>query len=76
MRKGEMNVLTRDGDATLTWDVQDRNQVAAARGAFNRRKREGYVAFRLDERGRDGSAIDTFDPTAKRIVMSKLVIGG
>lgn len=76
MRESQMNVLTREGDAMVAWNVEDQNQVAVARGEFNRRKREGYMAFRLDDGGRDGSAIDTFDPTAKRIVMSKPVVGG
>src|SRR5260370_23551633 len=78
-----MEVMDITGHKTVTWNPDDAASVAEARREFNRLKREGYQAFRMDfdrENGvcveEDGELITEFDPTAGKLLMSPHMRGG
>lgn len=78
-----MQVMDPSGHKTVTWDPDNAASVAEARREFNRLKREGYQAYRMNvvhEDGvvveEDGERITEFDPQAGKLLMSPHMRGG
>jgi hypothetical protein len=79
---GTMEVMDRTGHTTVTWDPENAESVANARTEFDRLRREGYSAFRMDAVGEGvvvenkGERIDTFDPAAGKLLLIPQRVGG
>jgi len=78
-----MEVMDHTGHKFLTWDPDVPSTVEEARQEFDRLRRQGYQAFRLNVQHQDGvlveedgEVIDRFDPTAGRLMMSPRQRGG
>lgn len=69
-----LHALDSTGDTSLTWDVGQPQEVAAARELFTTLKGKGYLAYRVD--GENREAIRKFDATAPKIVMTPQLVGG
>lgn len=72
---GTMNVLSREGDTTHTWNRSNESEVAAAREAFVRFKDRGFAAFRTDRYG-SSARIQEFQPDAEKIIFVPPIAGG
>lgn len=73
---GTLHVLDHTGDSRTIWNPENQDEVDAAKEMFNRLKRKGYLAYKVDETGGKGEQIREFDPTAGRIIMSPQLVGG
>jgi len=59
------------------WDPRDRDEVKAARAAFDAAKGKGMLAYAVDADGEQtGEVIREFDPSLSKIVMTKQLAGG
>jgi hypothetical protein len=73
---GQIRIMGRTGDARLTWDTDNQNEVDAAEEMFDRLVRQHYVAFHVNENGKEGSVMKRFDPEAGKIIMVPPMSGG
>jgi len=69
-------IMDHTGDTKRIWDPTKPVEVEDARASFDRLKKEGYVAFRVDERGEAGEIMREFDPQAGRVIMRPPMAGG
>lgn len=71
----ELRQLARVGDIKIAWDSENDKEIAVAREIFDKRIREGWIAFR--EKGEfKGDKIRIFDPDAERIILIPPITGG
>lgn len=76
-RTGEMRGMDETGDWKHEWDPDDKKEVDQMRKTFDHNvKDKNFKAFILDEKGKRGEQIFTFDPKAKRIVLVPPMAGG
>lgn len=75
IRPHELRVLDATGDTKTTWDADNPDEVAAARGVFDKMRAKGYRAFRVDGDER-GARMDVFDPAAGALIMVPQLRGG
>ena len=78
-----MEVMDSNGHTTVTWDPENADSVRDAKREFDRLKRAGYQAFRMDTVSENGVVVEekgeqmtTFDPTAGRVLMVPQLRGG
>lgn len=77
-----MDIMDRTGHTTVTWDPNDPQSVADAQREFDRLRRDGYSAFRMEAAGESvvvenkGERIDRFDPAAGKVLMIPQRVGG
>lgn len=70
-----MKTLDHTGDTEVSWDPGNPDEVAAARRTWDHLVGEKkYLAYRVD--GKDKTKIQVFDPKARKIVLSKQLVGG
>lgn len=75
--KNVMNILDSTGHSTVEWDPDAPAEVEAARIQFTAMVDKGYRAFRVNDDGRqEGSRLQTFDPTAEKIMFVPQLKGG
>jgi len=72
----ELRVIDETGDSKTTWDVNNPDEVEAARETFNKLKEKKYIAYSVKRNGKKGEIINEFDPDAGMIIMSPPVVGG
>lgn len=74
---GELAILCHEGDTKLMWDANIPDEVANAKRTFEDLTKKGYTAFRTKGKdGEKGTRMDTFDPTAERIILVPRLVGG
>lgn len=73
---GTMHVMDQTGHTSVTWDIDQPDEVAAARETFDRLIRAGYSAFAVEGRDQQGRRITTFDPQAGKLMMVPQLRGG
>jgi hypothetical protein len=73
---GVLEAIDLTGDTKIHWDKDKEAEVAAARASFDALKAKGYVAFKLSGDGSTGGQLDSFDPSAERILMQPQMRGG
>jgi hypothetical protein len=73
---GELSVLDKTGDTKIIWDSARRDEVDAARRAFDDLKAKGYLAYSVTKKGDKDEVIKKFDPDAERIIMAPPLVGG
>lgn len=72
----ELCVLDHTGDSRIQWDRRNSDEIAVARSRFNELRAKGYLAYRVNRSGNQGEVLDTFDPTAERIILHAPMVGG
>jgi hypothetical protein len=74
---GIIHELNNDGDSRIMWNHNNPDEVAAARSHFDALRAKHYIGYRaVGEKGERGDIINTFDPTAERIIMVPRQVGG
>lgn len=73
---GELCVMDHTGDTKSIWNPDNPDEVSAARSTFDSLKSKGYLAYTVEESGKRGSLIHSFDPRAGKIIMSPPMAGG
>jgi hypothetical protein len=66
---GELRAIDETGDTKLIWDEDNADEVEAAEETFNRLKKKGYQAFKVDKKGEQGKKMEKFDPSAEKLIM-------
>lgn len=70
-----MEVCTPRRKETVTWSPVSSRSIDAAGEVFRLRIQQGYLAYTVGA-GDERQQIDTFDPTATRIVLHHAIAGG
>jgi len=77
VRQGSLQVMdAAAGDYKVIWDRDDRDLVDEARATFERLKKKGYIAYKVEGDGSKGEIIHEFDPDAEKLIMSPPLMGG
>jgi hypothetical protein len=74
--RSELCCMNHEGDKRIMWDSSAHDEIKEAEETFNEYKKKGYLAYRVNKKGDQGSVIDAFDPSAERIIMQPQMIGG
>jgi GrpB-like predicted nucleotidyltransferase (UPF0157 family) len=72
----EIAVMDHSGDSKQIWDIDNPDEVEAARKMFDELKAKGYTGFHVKEDGAAGKRMDTFEPKAGRLIMVPALKGG
>ena len=73
----ELAVMDPTGDTKTIWDPNNEDEVAEAKGTFDRLKAKGFAAFRVTgPKGEQGEILREFDPKAGRMIMIPALAGG
>lgn len=76
-QRNMLSIPDVSGDIRLMWDPRDRDEVKAAKEAFDKAKKKGMLAYAVDDKGeKSGEVIREFDPTRSKIIMTKQLVGG
>lgn len=73
---GEMAILDKTGDTKVIWDVENDDEVEAAREQFDTLLDKGFNAFKVKKDGGKGRKITRFNPDAGKIIMVPALQGG
>jgi hypothetical protein len=73
---GQLCVMDESGDSRIQWDKDNQEEVAKAEARFNELKAKGFMAYSVNRKGDKGTVLNSFDPTAERIIMHSQMIGG
>lgn len=72
-----LSITDGTGDTRLMWDPKNKDEVTAAKAAFDAAKSKGMLAYKVDdEGGRTGEVIREFDKKAGKIIMIRQPQGG
>lgn len=76
--KNSLHIPDETGDTRIMWDPRDRDEVSAAKAAFDAAKKKGMIAYSVDANGEanTGEVIREFDPQAGKIIMARQTAGG
>lgn len=72
----EMAIMGEDGDTKIVWDQDKQDEVDEAKGTFTRLKKKGYIAYSVNRKGDKGELLESFDPSAERIILAPAMQGG
>ncbi len=72
----ELLVMDHTGDTKTIWNPDVPDEVAAARATFDSLRAKRYLAYTVKGDGEKGVAINEFDPSAGKIIMSPPMAGG
>jgi hypothetical protein len=72
----QLCVMDDSGDSRIQWDQSNQEEVAKAEARFNELKKKGFMAYSVNKKGDKGTVLNSFDPTAERIIMHSQMIGG
>jgi hypothetical protein len=65
------------GDTKIVWDKDNRDDVAAAKAAFEKLVKKGrHLAYKVTGKGQPGEQIREFDPNIEAIIMVPQMAGG
>lgn len=76
IEKGELAVMDHTGDTKTIWDPRNEAEVDAAEATFNTLKKKGYAIFKVNAEGEKGTKVNTFDPSAGKMIAVPPVVGG
>lgn len=71
-----LHIPDATGDTRIMWDPRNRDEVDAAKAAFDAAKKKGMLAYSVDESGDKGEVIRDFDKHAGKIIMARQTQGG
>ena len=67
----------RAGDSKIMWDVENGDEVNAAKLQFDSLVKKNFKAYRSDKKGKQkGDTLKKFDPNAGRLIMVPSIGGG
>lgn len=72
----ELIVLDHTGDTKIVWDSDRPVEVEEARATFDRLRKKGYMAYKVDKKGEKGEVIREFDPDAEKLILAPQTVGG
>ena len=73
----ELRILDPEaGDLKVIWDKDNADEVSAARAQFESLINKKFTAYSVDKKGEAGKKIDSFDPSAEKIIMIPRIVGG
>jgi len=72
----EMQIMDPTGHLTVTWNVDNEDEVEHARATFDEMRAKGYYAFRVRKGGERGERIQSFDPDAEQMILMPQLRGG
>lgn len=72
----EIAVLDSSGDTKTIWNADDENEVEIARQTFKSLKDRGFAIFRVDKKGEKGEKMNSFDPSAEKMIAVPRIAGG
>lgn len=75
-RERELIVLDQTGDTKIIWDSDKAEEVDQARETFNKLKKKGYMAYKVNKKGEQGEVIREFDPDAEKMILAPQTVGG
>lgn len=74
---GVMAVMhPKEGDLKVIWDLNNGDEVAAARSQFDELLGKGFMAYRVQPGGKRGTQIRAFDPNAESLILAPPLVGG
>jgi hypothetical protein len=76
VHQGELSIINRKGDTTITWSSDRPVEVENARENFRKMREKGYLAYRMTRSGDKGEQIHEFDPLAEKIILAPPMAGG
>lgn len=72
-----LSITDGTGDTRIMWDPKNKDEVGAAKAAFDAAKSKGMLAYAVDDNGgRTGEVIREFDKKAGKIIMVRQPVGG
>lgn len=72
-----MVCLDDTGDTKIVWDREKPTEIAIARAAWDKAKRDGYMAYKVvGKDGAKGEIMHEFDPLAERVILAPALRGG
>ena len=74
--KNLMEFMDLTGDTKVEWDPSSQAETAAAEAQFDVLTGKGYKAWKLSGDGSRGEQLRSFDPSAKRILLTPHMVGG
>ena len=66
---GKMVFLCEDGDRSLVWDADDKQQVKDAKEKFEKWQGKGYKMFKIEGKKKKQIPISKFDPKLEEILV-------
>lgn len=75
-RERELVILDQTGDTKMIWDAEKPDEVAHARDTFEKFKKKGYAAYRVNKKGDQGEVLREFDPEAEKMILAPQMVGG
>lgn len=73
---GVLRILGPDGDATVTWDPDVKEDVDEVRRRFDEIVEQGYLVFELEPETREGTQVRSFDPGVRELRAFRPMVGG
>lgn len=73
---GTMMVPDTSGHTEIKWQRGNEIEESIARASYDAAIKKGYQAFRMTASGERGTRMDSFDPTAEKIMMVPRLQGG
>lgn len=76
VKLSELQILDVSGHLTFFWNPSNREEVEHAEEHFQDYIDKGYKAFRVQGQDQQGSRMESFDPTAAKVMMVPQLRGG
>jgi len=76
VQRNVLHIPDSSGDTRIMWDPRNKDEVAAAKAAFDAAKEKGMLAYSVEEGGDKGEVIREFDKHAGKIIMARQTQGG
>lgn len=74
--QGTLHIIDHTGDTKVMWSKDNPDEVDNAKATFDRLKKKGFLAYKVNSKGEKDEVIQSFDKTAERIIMSPALVGG
>lgn len=71
-----IHITNNTGDFEVAWHRDNRDEVKAAKAAFNQAVKDKMLIYRTDRHGNKAERITTWDPDAEKIVATRQFVGG
>ena len=71
-----MCIMDASGHQQLSWRLDQPDEIAKARAAFEHWLMQGYTAFGTLTRTQAKHAIKTFDPALEEVILVPRIVGG
>ncbi len=73
---GELAIIDSTGDTKVLWDIENQDEICAAKAQFDTLIDKGFWAYAVKKDGEKGKRIKKFDSEAGKIIMVPKIVGG